>query len=69
MPRMYKQDGGYNNFTESEVEAAQVDGWKIVTDDEWNQIIKAKAKSVAPITEPVTIQEQPQKAGRRGKFL
>lgn len=62
MPRMYKPEGGYHNFNISEVDAAKADGWKIVTDDEWNKIIQSKSKTD-------TIEEQPPKAGRRGKQL
>ena len=69
MPLMYKLEGGYNNFRDTEVEEAEKDGWKIVTEAEWNEIIKAKL--LARGKEPVTIAEQPVKVGRprKGKSI
>lgn len=67
MPRMYKTDSGYHNFRDGEVEEAVKDGWKVVTEEEWAVILKAK--SVAPVEEPDTIVEHdaPKRRGRTSK--
>ena len=62
---MYKQDGGFHNFGDHEVEQAKKDGWVE------GEAIRAEliAKKLKP-AEPATIEAQPVKrAGRPRKEL
>lgn len=59
MPRMYRDNCGYHNFTIHEVDAAKADGWKLITDEEFLKIIEAKRKKNVVKEEPIAKQEEP----------
>jgi hypothetical protein len=66
---MFKPDGGYNNFNETQVEEAVKDGWKVITEEEWNAILAAKRKPVENMSETATIDAQPaRRVGRPRKY-
>lgn len=69
MPRMFSEAGGYDIVPEGQVEARTAEGWSVVTDAEWNKILDAKKKVVAPAEEPATIveHEAPKPRGRSPK--
>lgn len=75
MKLMYKEDGGFHNFRDEEIEQAVKDGW-IDGEPVRARILAAKgakhvhAPAIDPVSEPATINAQPEKrhAGRPRKF-
>ena len=45
MPRMFKQSGGYINVSDEEAVSLGADGWVVITDSMWKDIIEAKRKN------------------------
>ena len=67
---MYKEEGGFHNFADHEVEQAKVDGW-IEGQSVWNKTMAEKMKWVLEKREEfATIDAQPaRRAGRPKKGL
>lgn len=68
---MYKEDGGFRNVADHELDNAKSEGW-IDGQSLWDDAIAKKKKPVAVVKqdEPATIQEQPvRRAGRPRKGL
>lgn len=72
---MYKEEGGFNNFRDDEVEQAKKDGW-VEGEAIRNRILAAKAGKLDETVQEVVIQEEPatitaqpaKRAGRPRKF-
>ena len=72
---MYKEEGGFNNFRDDEVEQAKKDGW-VEGEAIRNKILAAKAGKLDEVVQEVVIQEEPatitaqpvKRAGRPRKF-
>lgn len=69
---MYKEEGGFNNFRDDEVEQAKKDGW-VEGEAIRNRILASKAVKLEQVVEvkeeTATITAQPAKrAGRPRKF-
>jgi hypothetical protein len=72
---MYKEEGGFHNFHEEEVEQAKKDGW-VEGEAIRNRILASKSGKHDEIKQEVVIQEEPatitaqpaKRAGRPRKF-
>ncbi len=71
MTRMFKEDGGFAEVNDHEVDTLRQQGWKIITPQDWNAMINNKRKPVETPAQPATIEGQPtpRRAGRPRKEL
>jgi hypothetical protein len=71
MNKMFKEDGGFINVGDHEVDALKQQGWKIISPQDWNAMLNNKRKPVEVPAQPATIEGQPtpRRAGRPRKEL
>lgn len=60
MPRMTFNHEGYHNASDEEVEQLIADGWKVITEKEFQEVLHAKRKAAQPAPEvkPVAAKSQ-----------